>query len=86
MNINDEIDNIIDKKINMITGDTYLKKREIVKTIIFALMNSLDKMKQIEIELTNIIEKNCKHDWIPDRSTYDPCRSYHMCTICGASN
>ena len=33
---------------------------------------------------TKKIYNNCKHNWVPDRTAFDPCRTIHMCTKCDA--
>jgi hypothetical protein len=86
MSIDNEISDVIHNFLEKNGNDDDLKKRDCIRTVMYALMRSIDRIKIMENTITQTIEKNCKHNWVLDRSTYDPCRSYHMCTICDASN
>lgn len=36
-------------------------------------------------ELWRILRENCDHQWVPDRDSYDPCRTFKICEICRES-
>ncbi|AYV75796.1 MAG: hypothetical protein Terrestrivirus3_65 [Terrestrivirus sp.] len=44
---------------------------------------------EIVLNLSNEIleetQKNCQHDYTPDYSAYDPCRTYFICKKCNKS-
>ena len=49
----------------------------------------LNNARQLEIqinELTKKIEMLCKHNWVIDKTVYDPHQSHYVCTICNTGN
>jgi hypothetical protein len=51
-----------------------LHKSEIM-TLLTSINGLIDKCDYF-------LQNKCNHDWIPDRATYDPCRTYYMCSRC----
>lgn len=57
-----------------------LKKKALShKSEIMTLLRSIDKLIN---SCDRYIETNCVHTWVPDRASYDPCRTYYMCSKC----
>lgn len=46
----------------------------------------IDLCMQINTQIdkcNSIIQSLCDHNKVPDRSDYDPCRTYYVCSKCG---
>jgi len=57
-----------------------IKKKSLLhKSEIMTLLVSVDKLIS---NCDTYIETNCVHTWVPDRASYDPCRTYYMCSKC----
>jgi hypothetical protein len=86
VSVDANITDIIDFFLEANRCEDEIKNRKCIRTVMYRLMRHVDKLKIMDTEITKRIEKNCKHNWVIDSSTYDPCRSYRTCTICDASN
>jgi hypothetical protein len=57
-----------------------IKKKSLLhKSEIMTLLTSVDKLIN---SCDTYIEDSCVHIWVPDRASYDPCRTYYMCSKC----
>ena len=52
---------------------------------VWLLQRKLQEEQELLKKLTNKLREKCNHEFIPDYSQFDPCRTIYVCKTCNKS-